>query len=164
MSFKNVQISNTKTKSLIPQISPSLTCHVVSKVWNCTRNILDQEDGISLLPWHWHILSQAGRGISTETCGLNDVFVLMTLVLVHNSINYYILIMYDRFILSNRNKPFLRDIYIPKVGVVMTVCQIMRCCYQPLLGFNCITPSHPLPRISMVSMNYKYNKIKLVAW
>ena len=29
-----------------------------------------------LLPWHWHVLSiplKAGQGISTETCGLDDV-------------------------------------------------------------------------------------------
>ena len=33
--------------------------------------------GVWSLPWHWHILSillTAGRGISTETCGLGDVF------------------------------------------------------------------------------------------
>ena len=34
--------------------------------------------GVYLLPWRWHILSipllKAGRGISAETCGTDDVF------------------------------------------------------------------------------------------
>ena len=33
--------------------------------------------GVYLLPWCWHILSiplEAGRGISAETCRLDDVF------------------------------------------------------------------------------------------
>ena len=33
--------------------------------------------GAQLFPWRWHILSiplEAGRGISTETCELDDVF------------------------------------------------------------------------------------------
>ena len=33
--------------------------------------------GVLLLPWRWHILSipsKTGRGISAETCGLDDVF------------------------------------------------------------------------------------------
>ena len=32
---------------------------------------------MSLLPWRWHIVSillNAGRGLSAETCGLDDVF------------------------------------------------------------------------------------------
>ena len=33
--------------------------------------------GLELLPWHghmFHIQLEAGRGISVETCGLDDVF------------------------------------------------------------------------------------------
>ena len=41
--------------------------------------VLDSNRGAGVwsLPWRWHILSillTAGRGISAETCGLDDVF------------------------------------------------------------------------------------------
>ena len=39
---------------------------------------------------------------------------------------------------SNWNEPFVRDIYIPRVGVAMTVCWMIRYCYSFLPGFKCI--------------------------
>ena len=58
------------------------------------------------------------------------------------SIYNYTYIMYYKCILSIWNKLFLSDIYIPRVGVAMTVCWIMRYCYSLLLGFNCILHMH----------------------
>ena len=89
----------------------------------------------------WHILSvllTGRRWIRTKPVGWTISFLLMTLVLVHNSIYYYIHIMYYGCSLSNWDKLFLRDIYIPRVGVAMTLCRIMRYHYSCLIGFNCI--------------------------
>ena len=44
--------------------------------------------------------------------------------------------MYYSCVLSNRNKLFRRDIYIPKVAVAMKVCQVICYCSSPLLGFK----------------------------
>ena len=54
------------------------------------------------------------------------------------SICYYTYTMYYSCILSNQNKLFLRDIYIPRVGVAMTVFWMIWYCYSFLPGFKCI--------------------------
>ena len=53
------------------------------------------------------------------------------------SIYYYIRIMYDSCIINNRNKLFLKCMYITRVRVAMTVCWIWYC-YSFLPGSKCI--------------------------
>ena len=53
-----------------------------------------------------------------------------------NPIYYYIHIVHWRCIMNGWNKFFLRDISIPRVGVAMAMCRMMRYCYSFLLGFN----------------------------
>ena len=58
------------------------------------------------------------------------------------SIYHYIHIVYYTCILRNWNKLFLRDTYIPRLGVSMAVCRIMRYVILSFLVsivyFNCI--------------------------
>ena len=53
-------------------------------------------------------------------------------------IYHYIFTMYYSCILSNWNKLFLRDLYIQRVGVAITVCLMIWYCYSFLSGFKCI--------------------------
>ena len=46
--------------------------------------------------------------------------------------------MYYSCILNDWNNLSLRDIYIPRVGVSLTVCRMIRYCYSFLLGFKCV--------------------------
>ena len=73
---------------------------------------------------------EAGQGISAVTCGLGDVISswwhwFRSL----NSIYYHIHITYYRCILIKWNKLFLRDIYLPRVCVALTVYRMIRYCY-----------------------------------
>ena len=81
---------------------------------------------------------EAGRGISVETCGLNDIgFGLYTqFVIIY--IYMYIYIMCYSCVLNNWNKLFLRDIYIRRVYVAVTVCWMIWYCYSSLLGLKFI--------------------------
>ena len=87
----------------------------------------------------WHILStqlDAGRGISAETNGLDDASSWRHWSVY--SIYYHIRTMHYSCILNNRNTLFLRDIYITRVGVAMTVCWMIWYCYYFLPGLTCI--------------------------
>ena len=56
-------------------------------------------------------------------------------------IDHFIHIMYHRCIISNLNALVLNDIYIPRVGVAMMMCRIMRYCLSCLVSImflNCI--------------------------
>ena len=91
------------------------------------------------LPWRWPILSiilAAGRGISTEICGLDDVFPLNDFG--SYPFTQFIIIFHTMYHSCILNKLFLRDIYIPRVGVDITLCGRICNCYSYLPGFNCI--------------------------
>ena len=60
------------------------------------------------------------------------------------SLYHYIHTMYYSCILSNWNKLFLRDIYIPKVGVGVTVCRMIWYRYSFLSGVKCIFQLHTI--------------------
>ena len=55
-----------------------------------------------------------------------------------SSIYYHIHTMYYSWILSNWNKLFPRDTYMPRVGVAMAVCWMIWYCYSFLLGLKSI--------------------------
>ena len=59
-------------------------------------------------------------------------------------------------ILSDWNKLFLRDIYIPRVGVAMAMCRMIRYCYSSLLDFKCISKSYS-SGFSILWYGYRYH-------
>ena len=74
--------------------------------WNRTRGC-----EFWFLPWLWRIISiplEAGRGISAETCGLNDVFPPDDLWSRPHLPIYYIHTICYRCTLSYQNKLFLK--------------------------------------------------------
>ena len=82
----------------------------------------------------------AGKGISVGPCALDDVLPHDDLGsgLYNYWICYYIHTMHYSCILSNRNKLFLRKIYVPRIGVVMALCWMIWYCQSFLPGFKCI--------------------------
>ena len=95
---------STVAKALYGDDSKTTEFEMIStkKLLHCSNASIDyvmgfglEQEGLSLiapiaLACPLHLLA-AGRGISTETCGLDEIcFLLMTLVLVHNSIYYYV--------------------------------------------------------------------------
>ena len=91
----------------------------------------------------------------------NLYYLLMTLVLVRNSIYYHIYIYMCQIWSMHSmwfNKLFLTDIYRLKVGVAMTVCRKIRYCYSFLLGFNCTFQLYSSGFL-MLWYGYKYHAI-----
>ena len=69
-----------------------------------------------LLPWRWHILSiplKAGRGISAETCGLDNVFPPDDLG--SGPCTSFIIYIHYSCIICNQNKLFLKDIHTKRL-------------------------------------------------
>ena len=58
------------------------------------------------------------------------------------SIYYYICTVHYSYILSNWNKLYMINNYIPRVGVAMTLCWMTSYCYSFLTGFKCIFQLH----------------------
>ena len=59
-------------------------------------------------------------------------------------------------ILSDWNKLFLREIYIPRLGVTLAVCRMIRYCYSFLLGFKCMFQLNS-SGFSILWYGYKYH-------
>ena len=93
--------------------------------------------GVSILPWRWHILSiplEAGRGISAEICGLDEVFPIDDIGSGP----------YTQFIILVIEITALTDIYIPIISVAnddelddMILLFILSCLVSNV-SFNCI--------------------------
>ena len=92
-------------------------------------------------PWHFpSIPLESDRRINTKTCALDDVFPPDNLCsgLSINFIRCFVDdVIYHRCIISNYNTFSVRDIRISRVGVAMTVCQLMLYCYNILLDVHC---------------------------
>ena len=85
--------------------------------------------------------------------GWTMCFLLMTLVLVHNPVYYYVHIMYYRCIWCNWNQLFLRDIYIPRVGVALTSCRdIAKLSFFPAWFQLCISISYIILYMDIYTM------------
>ena len=109
----------------------------VNQNWHYTDTIiwcLPRKPPCHTFPWRWHILSfplKAGRGISAETCGLDDVFPPDDI----GSGPCTQFIMYIPHIIAafllNRINSF-SETYIPKVGMAMLVYWMV--CYCLVSG------------------------------
>ena len=71
---------------------------------------------------------------------------------------YHMHTMYYSCILSDWNERFLRDIYIPGVGLAMRVCRMARYwyCYSLLIGFKYIYQLYS-SRYSILWYGYRYH-------
>ena len=72
---------------------------------------------------------------------------------------HHLPIMYHKCILSNWNKLFLRDIYIPRAGVAMAVSRMIRYGYSFLLSFNCIFQPFNSSGVSILLYGYRCHVI-----
>ena len=63
--------------------------------------------------------------------------------------------MHHRCILSKWNKFFVKDLYIPRLGVAMTVCRMMRyilSCFVPNVYINCVVQDFLYFNVDIVTM------------
>ena len=136
---KNILLQRQQIMFEIIDSKNSSTTYVILYEW-IDLWVLDSKRrvGVWSLPWCWHILSilsRASRGISTETCGLGDLFPPDDPVPDQKLCWYIFIFTYANFI-----RVLLYNVYIHTQGVSFSIGEAAP--HHGLFGcfFGCVVP------------------------